>query len=361
MRRMYLAMERELVVATEEGNGWRAERHLAGMQPVCLAADPARPEVIYCGTYARGLYKSENAGDSWRPVGDPGRSLGSLTGEGIPHPNVMAVAVSSSERAGGPDGEEGVVYAGTEPSAPFRSEDGGESWRELTDLRNLPSSPTWSFPPRPHTSHVRWISPAPNAIATIYVSVEQGALVRSADGGKSFNDCHPGSPRDVHALAVHPDDPHRLYAAAGDGFLEEGTGYAESPDAGQSWKRPDEGLAHHYLWGLAVDPADPETVLISASASPRAAHVRPGAESFVYRKKSAGELWEQVYDGLPEPEGTIAPVLATNPAEPHAFYVLTNKGLFRSADAGESWRRLEMPWPERYLEQHQQALLVREL
>ena len=53
---------------------------------------------------------------------------------------------------------DGAVYAGTEPSALYRSDDGGETWHELESLLELPSRPTWSFPPRPWTSHVRWIA-----------------------------------------------------------------------------------------------------------------------------------------------------------------------------------------------------------
>jgi hypothetical protein len=56
----------------------------------------------------------------------------------LPRPGVFSVAVSAAE---------GAVYAGTEPSALFRSDDGGETWRELTALLELPSRPTWSFPP----------------------------------------------------------------------------------------------------------------------------------------------------------------------------------------------------------------------
>ena len=52
------------------------------------------------------------------------------------------------------------------------------------------------------------------------------------------------------------------------------------------------------------------------------------------------------------------PVLASNAQEPHIFYVLTNKGLYRSQDAGVSWQPLPMPWRDAYLNQHQQALLV---
>ena len=69
----------------------------------------------------------------------------------LPEPDVFSVAVSAAD---------GAVYAGTEPSRLFRSRDGGESWEELVALQEIPSRPDWSFPPRPWTSHVRWIAPA---------------------------------------------------------------------------------------------------------------------------------------------------------------------------------------------------------
>jgi photosystem II stability/assembly factor-like uncharacterized protein len=352
--KMYLAMAQELLVANDENGSWRADARLEGLRPVSLAADPLRPGRIYCGTWGRGLWRSEDAGDSWRPIGDPVTdwTLSSFR-DGIPHPHVTAVAVSATESANGL----GVVYAGTEPSALFRSEDGGETWRELRELRELPSAPEWSFPPRPHTSHVRWISPDPSAKGYLYVSIEAGAVVRSADGGESWEDRRPEGPLDAHTLSTHPSAPGRLYAAAGDGMMREGTGYAESPDGGDTWTKPDEGLAHHYLWGVAVDPADPETVLVSAARGAGPAHNPSAAESAVYRRTAEGP-WRKTDEGLPEDRGTLVPVLATNPAEHGAFYALSNRGVHRSADAGLSWEELGLPWSESYLGQRHQALLV---
>jgi len=62
-----------------------------------------------------------------------------------------------------------------------------------------------------------------------------------------------------------------VYAAAGGGFLQEGTGYAESPDSGDTWTNPPKGLSRHYVWGSVVDPGDPDTFLVSAARSPRLA------------------------------------------------------------------------------------------
>jgi photosystem II stability/assembly factor-like uncharacterized protein len=249
----------------------------------------------------------------------------------------MSVAVSSADRVAG----RGVVWAGTEPSAIFRSEDGGRSWIERPALAELPSAPTWSFPPRPWTSHVRCIAPDPNERTRVYAGIELGGVMRSLDGGRTWEDRKPGSQHDSHVLRTHPTAPGRVYEVAGGG-------YAESHDGGATWTRFDAGLHHHYLWGLAIDSGDPETMVLSASRGPGQAHSREYAESFVYRR-SAGEPWRRVVSGLPNPRGTRAFPLAPHPALGGVFFGAThNGGLYRSSDGGENWERLVIAWPEGY-------------
>jgi hypothetical protein len=170
------------------------------------------------------------------------------------------------------------------------------------------------------------------------VAIEAGALVRSDNGGETWHDRVPGGPIDTHTAATHPETPGRLYSAAGDGYFE-------SFDAGASWSRPMDGLQHGYLVGVAVDPGDSETVVVSAARGPYVAY-RPGsAEAYIYRK-AAGKPFELAMVGLPGAPGTVASRLATHPGEPGTFYAANNHGLFRSQDGGRTWRALEVSWPE---------------
>ncbi|MBE3559054.1 MAG: glycosyl hydrolase [Ktedonobacteraceae bacterium] len=330
MTKLYVALDKGLAVIEQRNGAWTASLHLAESSPQSIAVDPQRPQRLYCATFRKGLWRSDDGGNSWERLEN-----------GITQQQMIAVAVSSVERIDG----YGVVYAGSEPSALFRSEDGGESWQELPALLRLPSASTWSFPPRPYTSHVRWITPDPLVAGRVFVAIEAGALVRSLDGGRTWEDRRPDGPYDTHTLVMHRQAPNRLYSAAGDGFMHAGNGFVVSDNGGDTWYRPDEGLHHHYLWSVAADPADPATLVISAAASPGTAHNPAQAESALYRR-SGSSPWQLVSAGLPPARGTQTSVLAVHEAEPGVFYAANNNGIFRSADTGQTWESIPIRWPQ---------------
>ncbi len=322
--KLYVALADALAVLDHSHGEWMPDMQLVDYAPQCVAVDPLHQEQVYCGTFDQGLWQSGDVGKSWTPVG-----------EGIAHEKVLSVAVSATEHVNG----YGVVYAGTEPTSLFRSEDRGSTWQDLAALRQLPSAPTWSFPPRPSTSHVRWIAPDPLVTGRIFAAIEAGALVRSADGGQTWEDRKPGGPRDTHTLAIPPRAPQTLYSAAGDGFFT-------SKDGGNTWHHSTEGLRHHYLWSVAVDAGDPAVLILSAARGPREAHDPVHADSALYRRSDDGQ-WEPIGAGLSETKGSLTAVLAADVAASGVFFAANNKGIFRSGDAGASWEALPIRWPEK--------------
>ena len=315
----------------EAAGDWTATEALASREFECVAASRDAPDRVFAGTVGSGLQRSEDGGRTWEPVGGFGN-------------RVTAVTVSPHD----PES----VWAGTEPSAVYRSFDGGDTWERCGGLTDLPSADRWSFPPRPHTHHVRWLAVNPHDPAHVYVAIEAGAFVRTLDRGDTWEPHPEGGRRDNHTLATHPEAPCRVYAAAGDG-------YAESPDCGAFWTSPQEGLEHRYVWGLAVDPGDPDTVVVSAARGARRAHWPDSAEAYVYRRESeevgAGR-WTPAMEGLPDPQGTVRAVFAA--ADPGEFYALTNRGLFGSGDAARSWQGLDVEWPAAYESQVGRGLTV---
>jgi photosystem II stability/assembly factor-like uncharacterized protein len=314
-----IATGRTLMIVRHSSR-WTVEQHLENLKPHSLAFDPGDPSRVYVGTMDNGLYRSTDAGRSWEPVGP-----------GIPHERITAVAVQHDTKGT-------VVYAGTEPSTFSRSDDGGETWRVMDAMNELPSASEWSFPPKPETHHVRWIEPDPHQLGRLYVAIEAGALLRTEDGGETWHDRVPDGPFDTHNAATHPREAGRVYSAAGDG-------YYESEDGAQSWRRPMEGLRHRYLVGVAVDSGDPDTVIVSAASGPHVAYSPRNAEAYLYRKR-ADEPFELLMKGLPEGAGTVVSRLASVPDEPGVFYAVNNHGVFHSSDAGASWEALDIPWPE---------------
>lgn len=333
--RLFVALENTVLVARRHDGRWRVSAELEHTRPQCLAIDPHDPQRVYCGTFDQGLWRSTDAGTTWQALD-----------AGITHDRVVAVAVDPDERSD----TYSTVYAGTEPSDVFRSDDGGDSWHRCLGLNELPSSSRWSFPPRPHTHHVRWIAADPNAAGRIYVAIEAGALVHSPDGGATWKDRTPKGPYDTHTLVTHEQAAGRLYVAAGDG-------YYESTDSGKSWKKPREGLRHGYCWSVAVDPGDSETVVVSAAAGAYSAHNVQRAETYIYRKP-ANSAWQQVHAGLPDPHGTSRSVLATERGSAGVFYAANNHGVFRSEDTGRTWHQLDISWPDSSREANAEALFI---
>ncbi|MGE3510157.1 MAG: WD40/YVTN/BNR-like repeat-containing protein, partial [Vicinamibacterales bacterium] len=227
--------------------------------------------------------------------------------------------------------EQDVVCVGTEPSEVWRSTDAGATWGQTSRLGTLPSSSEWSFPPRPETHHVRWIASHPLESQRLWVAIEAGALVSTVDGGRTWRDRVPGGPRDTHELAVHRDAPDVLRVSAGDGYFESG-------DGGDTWRSPSAGLDVGYLRSVAIDPGEPDVVVVSASSGPHTAYVAGRSDGRLYRRRTH-ERWERVRDGWPEAPGTIAPLLSAG-AKPGEMWAADERGVHRSDDGGNSWRRV---------------------
>ena len=294
----------ELLVTTGDafvrvGSGTRLE----GSGAQCVAADG---DDVYVGCRGGGLKRSADGGDTFEDLD-------------LPEHDVFSVAVSPVD---------GAVYAGTEPSRLFRSDDRGDTWEELVALQEIPSKPTWSFPPRPWTSHVRWIAPSPHDPSRLLVGIELGGLMVSDDGGETWNDHRDGAQKDVHSLAWHPRTEERAYEAGGGGS-------AWSADGGWTWAPADDGRDRNYTWSVAPDPDDPDCWFVSASTGPFAAHGGRDAQARIFRWRGGGP-WEAVTDELQ------AMPYALRFADGRLYAGFSDGRVVVTDDRGDSWDELAL-------------------
>jgi hypothetical protein len=311
MTELVIATGEELVRIKPENDQWRAVKLSCGRGMQCLAVDPRDPEVLYAGSHGEGVWKSTSRGYDWTRLE-------------FSEPNVFSLAVSPSD---------GAFYVGTEPSKLFVSRDEGRSWRELEALQQIPSRPSWSFPPRPWTSHVRSIAPSPYDAKLLLVGIELGGVMRSEDGGETWSDHPTGAQKDAHALAWHPTAVDRAYEAGGGGA-------AWSRDGGVSWQPADIGRDRHYTWALAVDPTDPDCWYVSANPGARLAHHGDGsAEAYIYRWHGVGP-WEPLGGGLPKPLDSFPYALTMSSNS--LFAGLRDGRIYRSCHRGDHWKQLDV-------------------
>jgi photosystem II stability/assembly factor-like uncharacterized protein len=151
---------------------------------------------------------------------------------------------------------------------------------------------------------------------------------RSPDAGTSWTRHRAPFPLNsrIQALAVHPKEPHAVFAA-GD------TGLFASHDGGARWQRVGAEGALPTIWSLAIDPVDPEILF---------AGTRPAA---VYRSRDGGRRWQKLALDIARECSIGTPFvtsLAVDPDDHHTLWAgVEIDGVFRSRDGGDSWTRLE--------------------
>lgn len=323
MPTIYFAAGSSIFCVSGKEETWSVSEMDVGQGNIqAVAADPSSG-TVYAGTFDNGLFCTKDQGRTFEAVG-----------ENDLQPRVMALHVSPISG----EGKYQRLYAGTEPSALYRSDDGGETWREFPALLDLPSKADWSFPPRPYTHHVKDIASGADDASFLIAGIELGGVMRSVDGGTTFEDRKQGSQFDVHNVVLHPADDRFIYEAGGGG-------YAWSEDKGKTWTTDNNGLANYtYLVHIAVDPGNKEVVLASGAEGPYSAYVPETAQTKVFRKQG-NDPWQRVEKGLPAETGATVMHLLINPNEPGVFYGVNNRGIYRSADQGESWTKLAVPLP----------------
>lgn len=312
---------------------WRLVGPFRGGRAVAVAGDPSSPMVFYFGAVNGGVWKTTNGGQTWRNVTDGKSDISS----------VGAIAVAPSDP--------NVIWVGTGESQPredltygtgvYRSTDGGGTWTHL-GLGDTQQIGDLVVDPRDaDRAYVAAIGHAfgPNA--------ERGVF-RTTDGGRSwrkvlFIDDSTGA----MDLSIDPTNPRVLFASmwkfqrtpwsmnAGGGR----SGLWKSTDGGDTWREItfNAGIPRKPLGkiGVSISPANPQRVYASIEA--------PDSSGGIFRSDDGGTTWERTSG---DQRWAVRPwyysAVTADPTDENTVYVM-NLSVWRSVDGGRTFERVRVP------------------
>jgi len=335
--RIYAGTQEGLLVWRSKNGSWEEVGSFFKDGTIDAIDGPhGQPNTVYMGVTQDGLYRTDDAGTSWRRVFEG---------------NVRAVTIDPTDNR--------VVYVGTEPIQLYRSEDGGKNWEELRALQDLPQEikKNWRFPRPPYREHVRHIflhSDDPN---TLYVCLEHGGIVRSFDRGKTWEDVSKGIDYlDIHHISSAPGRRDLYFVATARGFFR-------TTDPAMGWERAESGFTRDYFHDFVFLPGNPPVMLVATADKSPGYWDRPErAEGAVFRSTNLADSWERVGVGkwLPDHMTQMVWALTQNPAEPSVVYAglgAVSRGrssdpnqrgsgdILVSHDRGNTWERLPFELP----------------
>ena len=265
--------------------------------------------------------------------------------------------------------EPGVWYAGTSPQGLFRSEDAGETWAPVSGFNDHPEQAAWVHGDQDQTpdggkTHSILIDPRDRA--RLYLGLSGGGFFTSDDAGSSWRPLNAGvamdfaPPRpdgseypyghDPHCVQVHPLRPDRLWRQDHCGL------YRLDREQSERWQRVGRNMPPEVGdigFPIAVHPRDADTAWVfpmdGTDVWPR---VSPGGRPAVYGTRDGGASWQRMAQGFPEQQAwwTVKrQCLAADAHDPVGLYLGTTNGeLWSSANEGESFARIVGHLPHIY-------------
>jgi photosystem II stability/assembly factor-like uncharacterized protein len=290
--------------------------HLGGFRaPVVVdCADPTR---LYAGTTRGGMFASDDAGETWHEIN-----------QGIVYKDIWSLVQHPTT---------GTLYAGTSPAGVFRSDDRGETWQACEALWQLPTTRQWCGPVPPYISRLKDLTLSDDDPDLVLGAIEEGWVVRSRDGGSSWEQLDQGVPHDTHTLRFVPGAPATLVLGSNEGWLRR-------TDAGSTWAVANTGLeGRAYTPAPLVTRASRPGVLFSSvtAVGPGGWRRAEGGDAAFCRSDDAGQSWQTLTVGLPQPMAAIPRAIAVNPSQPDGYVAGSTDGcLWVTDDDGATFRSL---------------------
>jgi photosystem II stability/assembly factor-like uncharacterized protein len=289
------------------------------------------------------VFRSDDVGASWQETPHGAVRFSEDTGEALRRVWALAPA---------PADQPGVVWAGSEPSALWRSEDGGETFSLVRGLWDHPHRPEWGAGFGGQAIHT--VLPHPSDPASVTVAMSTGGVYRTTDAGTTWGPANTGIKayfmpdpwpefgQCVHKVARNLDRPEQLFA-------QNHHGVYRSDDGGRSWTSIAEGLPSDFGFPVVAHPRRPGTAYVFPLVAD-GERLAPGGKAVVWRTDDEGATWRGLTDGLPQAafySTVLRDAMCADDAEVSGLYLGTRSGtVFASRDEGESWAEVARDLPD---------------
>ncbi len=313
------------------GLKWRNIGPNRGGRSITVSGSDARPLEYFFGATGGGLWKTIDAGTTWKPVTDKGLETSSVGSVAVApsNPDVIYVGMGETELRGDIIQGDGV----------YKSIDDGKTWthvglektRAIARIRVHPKNPDLVFVA---------------ALGDPYVSTDDRGIFRSSDGGKTwtkvlFRDQKTGGVD----LAIDPNNPDVMYAAMWEAFRTSysmssggpGSGLFKSTDGGSTWKE----ISHNA--GLPTGVLGKIGISVSGADSNRVYAIVEAKDGGVFVSDDAGASWKKINEErrLRQRAFYYTRIYA-DPKAKDTVYVL-NTGIYRSVDGGKTYKAIRVP------------------
>jgi hypothetical protein len=354
----------------------------AGWEIYHMKGSPVDPNRIYVsqtsGWFGQIIQRSDDGGKTWfQPGFKPGDAT--TTPDGMPATESNKFAYDTSDAEGKPlsthqfyDGTQrpwefkrvwhlepsltdpDTVYAGVEDAALFKTTDGGKSWKELSGLRGHSTGAKWS--PGAGGMGLHTIILDPKNKNRIYIAISAAGVFRTDDSGKTWSPINKG------LSSLHIPDPiaevghcvHRIamHPSRPDVlYMQKHWDVMRSENAGELWTEVSDNLPSDFGFVIDVHAHEPETIYVIPIKSD-SEHFPPDGKLRVYRSRTGGNNWEALTKGLPQKDcyvNILREAMSVDTLDPCGIYFGTTGGqVYASADGGDSWNGIVQNLPPVY-------------
>lgn len=321
--------------------------HFAGWEIYHVNGSPADPNRLYAsqssGWFGQVIQRSDDGGTTWEPIDSAFAYAGEVGPhqwyDGTPRPWEFTRVWHLEPSFDDPD----TVYAGVEDAALFRTRDGGRTWAEMPGLRTHPSAPGWA--PGAGGMCLHTIILDPNDANRMYTAISAAGTFRTDDAGESWRPINQGLHSegipDQQAEVGHCVHHVAMHADRPDVlYMQKHWDVMRSDDAGESWTEISGNLPTDFGFPIAVHAHEPETIYVLPITSD-SNHVVMDGKLRVYRSRTGGHEWEPLTRGLPQENcyvNVLRDAMAVDSLDECGLYFGTTGGqVYASADSGDSW------------------------